>query len=285
MTITNYNIYCLHESHSALLSPFLPSGTKKGTWSGKDDQLRRCRKTKKFEASLLVHLPPNSTFVDGGAHFGDTTLTLALYARETLLRQDINFIAFEPNPVKAQYIRDMAIANGLDTIRVFECVLGDETANASASVRTSNYCPYDGRTSYEWADFDSDEDKKEYFDSEPDNERQLFDIRRLDDFYDIIHPLGFLHLDVEGWEADVLQGASALLSANSEPGYGKCYILAECLTTNQASRRGPGFSLVQEHDISMAMMKYPDFVRGQDVVDEETNLFFVRDDVLDSANA
>ena len=188
--------------------------------------------------------------------------------------------------MKARYIRDMAIANGLDTISVFECVLGDETADASASVRISNYCPYDGRTSYEWADFDSDsdEDKNHDLDSETDNEKQLFDIRRLDDFYDIIHPLGFLHLDVEGWEADVLQGASALLSANSKPSYGKCYILTECLTTNQASRRGPGFSLVQEHDILMTMMKYPDFSRGQDVVDEETNLFFVKDG-LDSANA
>ncbi|KAL7482005.1 hypothetical protein ACHAW6_007682 [Cyclotella cf. meneghiniana] len=252
-------------------------GRKKGTWSGKDDQLWRCRKTKKFEASLLIYLPRGSTFVDGGAHFGDTIITIALYARETLQRNDLRFIAFEPNPIKAQFIRDCAAINGFDeeTVRVIECVLGDETALGSATVRKSRYCEFDGRISYEWTDFSDDCEKENSCASPTASDEALFDVRRLDDFFDLIHPLGFLHLDVEGWEAAALNGASALLST-SEPG-GRCYILAECFTFEEARRRGPGFSLVQEHDIMSIMVKFPQFVRGEDLIDEEKNLFFVRE--------
>ena len=204
---------------------------------------------------------------------------MALYARDTLLRDDLRFVAFEPNPIKAQWIRDCAAENGFEeeTIRVIECVIGDETAFGSASVRKSPYCEFDGRTSYEWVD-ESDLDEKENCSTVSDNDddeeekEQLFDIRRLDDFYGLIHPLGFLHLDVEGWEAAALKGAHALLS---EPGQ-NCYILAECFTFEQARRRGPGFSLVQEHDICQVMMEHKEFRRGENLVDEETNLFFSR---------
>ncbi len=131
-----------------------------------------------------------------------------------------------------------------------------------------------------------------------------YDIRRLDDFYEEIHPLGFLHLDVEGWEAKVLAGASSLLSGNrphrskrdcendnympnksgdsseknttaTEP-LGTCYILAETFSAKEARRRGPGFSLTHERDILAVMAKYLAFSRGQDVVDGERNLFFAR---------
>lgn len=230
---------------------------------------------------MLIYLPHGSTFVDGGAHFGDTIITMALYARDTLQRNDLRFVAIEPNPVKARWIRDCAAINGFneDAVRVIECVLGDETAMGSASVRKSKYCDFDGRISYEWTDF-SDDKEQENNDSSSatttdEDDELLFDVRRLDDFYDVIHPLGFLHLDVEGWEAAALEGASTLLSS-SESG-GRCYILAECFTYEEARRRGPGFSLVQEHDIMSVMMKFPEFTRGDDLVDEETNLFFVRE--------
>ena len=278
-------IATIHSSIHSLINPSKhlqykksQTGTKKGTYTGKDDQLWRCRKTKKFEASQLIYLPPNSTFVDAGAHFGDTILTMALYARDTLNRNDLRFVAIEPNPRKAEWIRDCASANGFDeeTLCVLECVIGDETALASASVRKSRYCEYDGRTSYEWVDESEEDDDKENSSTvTKDDDEQLFDVRRLDDFYDIIHPLGFLHLDVEGWEAAALKGAHALLSA-PEPG-GNCYVLAECFTFEQARRRGPGFSLVQEHDICQVMMEHSEFKRGDDLVDEETNLFFARD--------
>jgi FkbM family methyltransferase len=220
-------------------------------------------------------LPHGSTFVDGGAHFGDTVITMALYARETLQRTDLRFVAIEPNRAKAEFIRDCAAVNGLETVRVIECVLGDETALGSATVRKARYCEYDGRNSYEFTcnSEDGEKENRSIFSSADDDE--LYDIRRLDDFYDLIHPLGFLHLDVEGWEAQALNGASALLSA-PVPG-GRCYVLAECFTFEEARRRGPGFSLAQEHDIMSIMNKFPDFIRGEDLVDEERNLLFVRE--------
>mmetsp|Transcript_22289 Transcript_22289/g.35074 ORF Transcript_22289/g.35074 Transcript_22289/m.35074 type:complete len:162 (-) Transcript_22289:41-526(-) len=141
----------------------IPGKRKKGTSSGKDDQLWRCRKTKKFEASLLHNLPHGTCFVDAGAHFGDTLITMALYARDTLQRPDIRFVAFEPNPMKARFIEECAAANGfhsdsssssksINTIRVISCVLGDETSTGGARARKENekdWYKFDGRTSYE----------------------------------------------------------------------------------------------------------------------------------------
>ena len=107
----------------------------------------------------------------------------------------------------------------------------------------------------------------------------LLDIHRLDDFYDLIHPLGFLHIDVEGWEANVIAGASSLLSTNDDATVGTslqcCYVLAETFSKKEARRRGPGFSETHEADIVKAMSPYS-FTRGDDVVDTERNLFFAR---------
>mmetsp|Transcript_17097 Transcript_17097/g.35877 ORF Transcript_17097/g.35877 Transcript_17097/m.35877 type:complete len:349 (+) Transcript_17097:58-1104(+) len=313
-------------------------GHKPGTWSGKDDQLWRCRKTKKFEASLLSSLPLNSTFVDAGAHYGDTVVTMALYARDTLKREDLRFMAFEPNGRKVEFIEGCVRENGLEgMVKVVQCVLGDKTVIGGARVRrerAEKFCEFDGRTSYELVNKGSccadvgresetsmqqkpetvDKSMKNHCEPSKSNEiddgnscnsnsSSTYDFRRLDDFYHEIHPLGFLHLDVEGWEARVLVGASSLLSgsrldlleresennnmpnkidvssenntAAAEPP-GTCYVIAETFSAKEARRRGPGFSLTHDEDIMAVLAKHPDFVRGKDVVDGERNLFFAR---------
>ena len=280
--------------------------SKKGTFMGKDDQLWRCRKTKKFEASLLGNLPNGSCFVDAGAHFGDTVITLALYARDTLGRHDLRFVAIEPNPVKARFIKDTAAANGFDskTLRVISCVLGNETLMGGAKARKNDkWCKFDGRTSYFNAVQPTGETTVVALDSVPpaaaedtnnhnqnddgdsscssgssSRSDQLLDMHQLDDFYALIHPIGFLHIDVEGWEAKVLSGASKLLSLSAEEAAEnspQCYILAETFNDKEARRRGPEFSLTHEEDILEAMSNLP-FIRGEDVVDGERNLFFFR---------
>lgn len=301
----------------------IPGKPKKGTWSGKDDQLWRCRKTKKFEASLLYNLPHGSCFVDAGAHFGDTVITMALYARDTLNRDDIRFVAFEPNPTKAQFIEDCARANGFgsDAIKVISCVLGDETSIGGAKARreqVKDWCKFDGRTSYETVvepdglgecayeiissqlnevsslvdsvpvgmqggrnnSNDDSCSNSSNSSSSSSSSIHLIDIHRLDDYYDIIHPIGFLHIDVEGWEAKVLSGASKLLlSATADDdtmaGLSQCYILAETFNLKEAKNRGSGFSQTHEEDILGVMSRFS-FMRGDDVVDGERNLFFQR---------
>lgn len=278
----------------------IPGRRKRGTWSGKDDQLWRCRKTKKFEASLLDNLPRGACFVDAGAHFGDTVVTLALYARDTLRRTDIRFVAFEPNPAKARFIEECAAANGLgprgdNAIEVVSCVLGDETSVRGARARRErekDWCQFDGRTSYEGVVDEVPRDSVQAVDREQckttngddscssssessssscDN---LLDVHKLDDYFEAIHPVGFLHIDVEGWEAKVLRGASKLLTSVSS----RCYILAETFNPREARRRGPGFSQTHEEDILEVMSNFPSFSRGEDVIDGERNLFFVREE-------
>jgi len=296
----------------------IPGKRKKGTWSGKDDQLWRCRKTKRFEASMLDNLPHGACFVDAGAHFGDTVITMALFARDTLQRHDLRFIAFEPNPTKARFIEECAAANGFepDTLNVISCVLGDETLVGGAKARRENekeWCEFDGRTSYRKLPQPCDKEEKDCstakampnetptpLDSdyaaetnENDNvsdqiscssssdssstSANFLDIHQLDDYFDMIHPIGFLHIDVEGWEARVLDGASRLLTATAGEidGYSQCYILAETFNRKEAQRRGAGFSQTQEEDILHVMRKFS-FSRGDDVIDGERNLFFAR---------
>ncbi|KAL7548145.1 hypothetical protein ACHAWF_011449 [Thalassiosira exigua] len=288
----------------------IPGKFKKGSWSGKDDQLWRCRKTKKFEASLLGNLPLGACFVDAGAHFGDTVITMALYARDTLNRRDIRFVAFEPNPTKARFIEECGAANGFDsdTLRVISCVLGDEILAGGARTRAErekNWCEFDGRTSYELVKEREESKMNPSVDNpvkldlsrveENDNKRHIeaegscsssstssssehvIDVRRLDEYFDIIHPIGFLHVDVEGWEAKVLSGATKLLTAATDPNseVSECYILAEIFSSKEARRRGPGFSQTHENDILDVMSNFL-FSRGEDVVDGERNLFFKR---------
>lgn len=290
----------------------IPGKRKNGTWSGKDDQLWRCRKTKRFEASLLNNLPHGTCFVDAGAHFGDTVITMAIYARDTLQRHDLRFVAFEPNPTKARFIEECAAANGFDTdtIRVISCVLGDESLVGGAKAKreqVKDWCEFDGRTSYcrlveecdgvvvlessknattpngkslglESDDGDgssSDGDSSCSSDSSSTSSDRLLDIHRLDDFFDLIHPIGFLHIDVEGWEAKVLAGASKLLTVTANDDENMCYILAETFNHKEARSRGPEFSQTHEEDILEVMSTFS-FSRGEDVVDGERNLFFAR---------
>lgn len=273
---------------------------------------------------------------------------MALYARDTLKREDLRFMAFEPNGRKVEFIEGCVRENGLEgMVKVVQCVLGDKTVIGGARVRrekAEKFCEFDGRTSYELvnkgsccADVGRESEtsmqqKPETVDESMKNHCEQFseskeiddgnscnsnssstsssstldishDIRRLDDFYDEIHPLGFLHLDVEGWEARVLAGASSLLSgrrldlseresennnmpnkidlsceknlAATEPP-ATCYVIAETFSAKEARRRGPGFSLTHEEDIMAVLAKHPDFARGKDVVDGERNLFFAR---------
>jgi FkbM family methyltransferase len=265
----------------------IPGRPRKGRWTGKDDQLWRCRKTKKFEASLLENLPHGACFVDAGAHFGDTVMTMAIHARDALHREDIRFVAFEPNARKARFIEECAAANGLssETLRVISCVLGDETSIGGAVARRDHgrdWCEFDGRTSYtKVAPRDGDENSVVDVDDDDSSDSSscnvLLDVHRLDDYYDLIHPLGFLHIDVEGWEPRVIAGASSLLSSPVNPteASSRCYVLAETFSKKEARSRGPGFSETHEDDILKVMRKFS-FTRGDDVVDIERNLFFAR---------
>lgn len=98
----------------------------------------------------------------------------------------------------------------------------------------------------------------------------------LDSLYETLHPVGFFHLDVEGWESRVISGAKFLLSAVSST----TYLVAEVWEDKNAriGRDGVltirGFSPTPIKDIEGVMKDHEAFVRGEDIMDQERNLFY-----------
>ena len=54
----------------------------------------------------------------------------------------------------------------------------------------------------------------------------------LDSINDQIEPVGFMHIDVEGWESKVLQGANAIINNNNT------VIITECWDSSTSTRLG-----------------------------------------------
>ena len=130
--------------------------------------------TKQVERDLMLQMPVNHSFVDVGAHNGDTVLAMALHARK-MKQDDIRFFAFEPDAVKAQYIRKVAEMNQLK-VSVFDLAIGD----IAQSVKQTGDVPIQsGAVAYKAA------------------EKGGVTMQPLDAFFEDICPVGHLHLDVE----------------------------------------------------------------------------------------
>ena len=323
-------------------------GTKAGTMTRKDDQLWRCKRHKRIECDLLLSLPLNSSFLDVGAHLGDTVLTVALRAR-AIGRTDLRFFAFEPARRKCDFIRETVERNGLKgVVTVVQACVGDvgreDIVRRIDGARSTRYRKdnlvdkYDGRVVYvvkggreeagggntyddddegnddECQNDDADDnvlnsgdaansgqredddaaaaaaaaaavesDASSSSSSSSDSDDESLRMITLDSMYDVLHPVGFFHLDVEGWESRVLSGASRLLrSVVSSPSTSSacCYVVAEVWEERNAriGRDGVltirGFSPVPIKDIEVVMREHGHFVRGEDIVDQERNLFF-----------
>ena len=222
----------------------------------KDNQLLRCPKIKYNEGKLLLNIPYGSSFLDIGAHYGDTVLTMAILAKKKN-RQDIRFFAFEPNNIKCNHIRKIASLNGLN-ITVFCTCVGDINGNASIDdfTKIKNYY-LTGAASY----------KKDA------NGKQK--IITLDEIKDKIEPIGFMHIDTEGWESIVLKGASNILKNPIN----KMIVVTECWNDHIAKqqvdrKRSPGIiSPTPEKDILQEINKY-DTIRIGTIFEEERNIFF-----------
>jgi len=183
--------------------------------------------TKQIERDLMLQMPANHSFVDVGAHNGDTVLAMALQARKQL-RHDIRFFAFEPDATKAHYIQTVANLNKLN-VSVFALAIGD----VAQSVQSTGDVPIQsGAVAYKAA---------------VDGGVQM---QPLDVFFEAIHPVGHLHLDVEGWESKVINGAQCVLQSTKA-----CSLLAEAWNPACAHKRG--FSETPLEDIARALRKHP----------------------------
>lgn len=142
-----------------------------------------------YEADFLEHvrcLGRHGVYVDVGAHLGTATIWFGALCPATLVH------AIEPVARYADILRRNVAANGLgDRVRVHQIGLGRARGTAT------NHLPKEHQVG-----FDGDVDSAVAID-------ETFSIRRLDE---VVHgPVAILKVDVEGMEAEVLQGATRIL--------------------------------------------------------------------------
>lgn len=214
--------------------------------------LRKYKEHKKFEANLIDKLPLNSSFLDIGANFGDTILTLAKYA-ERINRSDIRFFAFEPNKSKCDYITKISGLNDLNITVINNCV-GDENGY---SIVNSDRDELSGAVSY----------KPITKEESMQNHDTVAATIKLDDMEKELTPIGFMHVDVEGWEPKVLKGAWNILENKKN----QMYMVVECWSVSDSIARN--FSDTPEEDILKEMNKHS-YVRKPDFIDGQRNLVF-----------
>lgn len=296
---------------------------------GKDPtQLRRCRKHKRIEATYLLSLPHGSSFLDCGSHFGDTVLTMAIHAR-VHGRDDLRFIAFEPCRRKCKFIRSMVKLNNLqERVKIINSCVGDCDRLVSQVEQERNFAKYDGRTAYRAVskelgslvkedthiDLGGSDSKPSLFyyngdlgfddklynpesgsesDSSEEDTNHLSSLPMisLDSIKSQIMPLGLLHLDVEGWEAQALKGATSILKESNHT----CFIICEVWDEKDRRRRQKAlenrvtletdvnsdgrlsvddYEMSPEDEIVSIMAQYKQFYRHDDIVDQDRNLVF-----------
>lgn len=298
---------------------------------GEDDQLLRCRRQKKIEAAFMLKLGHDSVVVDAGAHFGDSCLTLAVHARAKD-RSDLQFVAIEPCSEKCEFIRSVVAANNLlENVKVLCAALGDSIGVVKPESSAKERAKRDGSLRYEYChsnpvaaldvtgaaaaenrNDDGAQSVKSYgidesssignesnnfsgdAKSEGDNTIKSIPIITLDSIFDQISPLGMLHIDVEGWESNVLRGAKQSLTTVPDHCSNKdnnndesddcfpCFVVAEAWTKKQSLRRGVSGN-AEEKIIRVMEDEVNDdgdagfrFERIDDIVDIERNLVYFR---------
>ena len=216
-----------------------------------DNQLLRCPQHKKYEAGLLLNFPLYYAYLDVGSHYGDTVLTLALYAKKWD-RNDIRFFAFEPNKRKCQHIKKISRMNKLN-IMVYNNCVGNNNYYASSDGSWDERlgcCSYISLTIPK---------------VKTPNVKTPTAIKtiKLNDIYEILGNVGLMHIDTEGWEPEVLKGATNVLKNT-------IYLIAECWTNEQSITRG--FSEDPESEIINNINEK--YKRLDDIIDCERNLVF-----------
>jgi FkbM family methyltransferase len=141
------------------------------------------------ESRLLASLlSPGDVFVDVGAHIGwFSTIAAALVGRSGRV------VACEPYPVTARRLRDNISRNGYENVNVVETAIGSHTGRLSLATGNGDS---GGVTALDWAR----------------DGRVEVPVALLDEVTAELESLALLKVDVEGWEAHVLQGASKTLS-------------------------------------------------------------------------
>lgn len=136
-------------------------------------------------ASAIADLPADSVFLDVGANIGATALPMAVQ------RPDCRVIAFEAVPSNADCLRGNLRANDIANVKVVEAAVSD----TPGTIVMTDHGPWSYAATH---------------DAQELNTVQCRSIV-LDDYAD--PAVRFIKIDVEGYEPNVLAGASRLLQA------------------------------------------------------------------------
>lgn len=220
-----------------------------------ENQLLRCKNQKIYEGELMLKIPYKASFLDIGANYGDTVCTMAAYAKSKN-RSDIRFYAFEPNIEKVKHIERISTLNNLNIIVYNTCVGFDRTNAIFDKIACNEKA---GSASFKL------------------DTNGPYKIMRLDDIKSELEPIGYMHIDTEGWDCAVLKGSrEILLNAENSP----MYIIAECwpdhVAKQQVNRgRAKGVATnTPKKDIVEEMNSYNDIQFIHALKDNEINLIF-----------
>jgi FkbM family methyltransferase len=188
---------------------------------------------------------------------------MALHAKNND-RNDLKFVAIEPCRSKCDWIRAVAEKNALeDSITVVQACVGDAETEWVAPIGTRTAKKLiQGNLAYRKIEVRST--PTTLLQASGDTEGHASRMITLDSLRDLILPLGFLHVDVEGWEARALEGCKQVLSETTAT----CWVVAEVWETRKGLSEDP------EKAIEAVMNQHSHFHRGDDLVDRERNLVY-----------
>lgn len=150
---------------------------------------------------LNTFLDPGDTFIDIGANVG----LFSLYASKKVGPQG-SVIAFEPSSATSQRLLENIQLNGLKNISVFKLGLSDKSEILELNISINGY--------EAWNTFVKSADDKF-------SRTEKVQVKSFDDFCRenafSTDKVALIKLDVEGFEINVLKGASGLLSKEEAP--------------------------------------------------------------------
>jgi FkbM family methyltransferase len=149
---------------------------------------------------LKTFLAPGDVFIDIGANIGDWTLPAA-----RLVGTQGRVLSVEPVPRMAEALRKSAWVNRFTQVQVFDCALSNRVGEADFSMEREN----SGGSRLD----DMQDGPGRNF------SRIKVKVRTLDEMVDAenLSAIALIKIDVEGFEADVLQGAVRTLNKFSPP--------------------------------------------------------------------
>lgn len=210
------------------------------------------KKHKLIEAKYLLSLPKNHSFLDIGANYGDTVLTLALHASKNN-RKDIKFFTFEPNKLKCKVIEEVSKKNNLK-IKIFNnCVGNLEGFGITDKIVEDIY----GSCSFKFS------------------KKNGIKILKIDNIYDLIKPIGIMHVDTEGWEIEVLKGCHNILNNKNNSFLLICEYWDDDIAKNEKLRgRTNNIISFTPKTQLLNLLKNYNTKHLQDIIDMDSNIVF-----------